>query len=153
MVQQTSRFRWRDKLGRVWEIYQIDDPGVTVFSARSRSVTGKCIASVLTGNGDLNLSPFAVLADIRVDWRMENRGLGSMLLSRVIAVCRARRHEGIEGKLSRADSDHFDKLKHFYEKFGFTVTFYPPDHPRRDSVWLGEIRLEFQRSVSPVAGS
>ena len=27
-------------------------------------------------------------------------------------------HEGMDGDLSIVDSDHFDKLKHFYEKLG-----------------------------------
>ena len=98
MFQQASSFRWRDKLGRVWETHQIDDPGVSVFSARSRSVIGKCIAYVLTSGNDLNHLPFAILADIRVDRRMENRGLGSMLLSRVIVYDK--------GKIPREDVHH-----------------------------------------------
>ena len=66
-----------------------------------------------------------------------------MLLSRAIAACRTRGHEGIESELSEVDSGHFDKLKHFYEKFGFTVTFYSPEGPGYNHRRRGEIRLKF----------
>ena len=143
MVQRDQFVRWRDKLGRVWDVYQTDDPGVIVWHARSGSVRGKNIANVLTSDSDLKQLSFAFLADIHVDARMEDRGLGSMLLSRAIAACRTRGHEGIESELSEVGSGHFDKLKHFYEKFGFTVTFYSPEAPGYNHRRRGEIRLKF----------
>ena len=152
MLQQDSRFLWRDKQGRVWEIRQVDGPGMIVFRARSQSVKGKSIASARIEDSNGKNLPFAVLDDIQVDRRMENRGLGSMLLSRVIAICKDRGHQGIEGKLSRTDSDHFDKLKHFYEKHGFTVMFYAAGHPERVGIWLGGIRLEFGAQPLAPAG-
>ena len=53
---------------------------------------------------------------VEVNERMENRGAGSMLVGEAIEECKRRGHVGIEGKISSVDSDHFDKLKHFYEK-------------------------------------
>ena len=85
----------------------------------------------------------AILDDIYVHYQMENRGLGSKLLEEVTARCKARGHAGTEGGLSRRDSDHFGKLKCFYQKHGFTVTFHSPEHPGYDPEWPGEIRLEF----------
>ncbi len=89
--------------------------------------------------------PMAALDDIRVQAEAENRGVGSVLLEEVIETCRTRGHSGIEGRLGRRDSGHFDKLKHFYEKHGFTVTFHSPDDPAYDPEWPGETRLVFQR--------
>lgn len=143
MFQRTPSFRWRDKGGHIWGIHVADDDFGMRWCAWSASTRGENIANVITRDDDLKQLSFALLADIHVDWRMENRGLGSMLLTAVIEACRARGHEGIEGKLSRTDSGHFDKLKHFYEKFGFIVTFYPPEHPRYNPQWPGEIRLVF----------
>ncbi len=87
--------------------------------------------------------PYAVLEDIYVDPEVENRGLGSMLLGKAIGACREREHKGIWGRLSSGDSDHFDKLKHFYERHGFTVTFHSPDHVRYNPSYPGEVRLDF----------
>ena len=143
MFQRTPSVRWRDKGGRIWDIHVADDYFGMTWRAWSASTRGKNVANVITRDHDMKLLPFALLADIHVDRRMENRGLGSMLLTAVIEGCRARGHEGIEGRLSQTDSGHFDKLKHFYEKFGFIVTLYPPEDPRNNLQWPGEIRLVF----------
>lgn len=125
-----------DQSGRIWAIHMTENYFGMTFRTGSEPMRGENrgenIARVLKRDDDLRQLSFAFLADIHVDRRMEGRGLGSMLLSAVIEACRARGFEGIEGKLSRADSGHFDKLKHFYEKFGFIVTFYPPEHPQHN---------------------
>ena len=66
-----------------------------------------------------------------------------MLVREVIKECKRRGHEGIEGKLSDADSDHFDKLKHFYEKLGFSVGFYTEEHPDYRFDRVGEVEMVF----------
>ena len=143
MYQWNHVWQWRDNTGQAWNIHQTVDPGVTVWRARCEGFWGKNIANLLTRDCDSKRLSFAFLADIHIDSSVENRGLGSMLLTLVIAACRARMHQGIEGDLVEVDSGHFDKLKHFYEKFGFTVTFYTPGDPRYDRQRRGEIRLEF----------
>lgn len=52
---------------------------------------------------------------------VENRGFGSILLRNVIELGKQFDCKTITGKLSSVDYDHFDKLKHLYEKFNFEV--------------------------------
>ena len=92
----------------------------------------------------------AHLTDVRVERRMENRGAGSMLVRRAIEECKRRGHKGIEGDLSSVDMDHFDKLKHFYEKLGFTVIFYEPEHPDYRNPWDGKIEMTFGEECPPL---
>ena len=143
MFQRGPTIQRTDKSGRVWEIERADYGDAVIWDARAASVTGRYTASVTVTDGLGAFRPMAVLDDIRVDRRMEDQGVGSMLLGEVIEVCRERGHAGIEGQLSRTDSRRFDKLKHFYEKFDFTVTFHSPEHPQYDRRWPGETRLVF----------
>lgn len=53
--------------------------------------------------------------------RIENKGYGSVLLRNLIKFAKEMGIKMINGNLSPADSDHFDKLRHIYEKFGFEV--------------------------------
>lgn len=52
---------------------------------------------------------------------VENKGYGSILLRNVIELAKRLNCKVITGNLSSVDSDHFDKLKHIYEKFNFEV--------------------------------
>lgn len=47
-------------------------------------------------------------------------GEGSILMKYLIDYCKATDFAYITGFISPVDSDHFDRLQHFYEKFGFT---------------------------------
>ena len=85
----------------------------------------------------------AYLTDVQVDKYLENRGVGSMLVGEAIKECKLRGHKGIEGDLSNVDSDHFDKLEYFYEKLGFTVVFYEPEHPDYSPRRVGKVELIF----------
>ena len=87
----------------------------------------------------------AHLMDVQVNRHMENRGVGSMLVQEAAKECKLRGHRGIEGKISSVDSDHFDKLKHFYEKLGFTVVFYAPEHPDYRHNRVGKIEMLFSQ--------
>ena len=89
--------------------------------------------------------PMALLTDVEINRYMENRGAGSMLLQRAIVECKRRGHKGIEGKLSSVDTDHFDKLKYFYEKLGFSVVFYEPEHPDFSPGRVGKVELMFSQ--------
>ena len=50
-----------------------------------------------------------------------NQGHGSMLLKNVINFFHGAGFRMLSGEISSVDSDHFDRLRHFYEKFGFEV--------------------------------
>ncbi len=53
----------------------------------------------------------------------EDVGNGSILLKYLIEFAKEKNVKYISGMLSSVDKDHFDKLEHFYEKFGFKVSF------------------------------
>lgn len=52
---------------------------------------------------------------------IEDIGYGSILLRNIINAGKRLNCKVITGKLSSVDYGHFDKLKHFYEKFKFKV--------------------------------
>lgn len=52
---------------------------------------------------------------------IENKGYGSILLQNVIKLAKMIGLKQITGNLAAVDSDHFDKLRYLYEKFGFKV--------------------------------
>ncbi len=51
-------------------------------------------------------------------------GHGSILMKHVLSFLRTIGCKYVAGYLSYVDRDHWDKLIHFYEKFGFTITDY-----------------------------
>lgn len=53
--------------------------------------------------------------------KIENRGYGSILLENLTKLAKELDIKLINGNLSSVDSDHFDKLRYIYEKFGFEV--------------------------------
>ena len=65
-----------------------------------------------------------LIGDIRHDRekRDYNKGYGSMLMQKLIDYARKNNYGYIHGNLSVVDFDHKDRLHHFYQKFGFTVT-------------------------------
>ena len=89
-------------------------------------------------------TPIARLNDLQVSAPFENRGMGSMLVREALEICKRLGHEGMDGDLSMVDSDHFDKLKHFYEKLGFSVVFYSPGDPDYRISRVGKIDIKFE---------
>ena len=66
----------------------------------------------------------AKLDEIKIDKRFENQCLGSLLID---FVERWALNQGIielHGDIVTKDSDHFDKLRHFYEKNGWTFELF-----------------------------
>ncbi|EEM14149.1 hypothetical protein CN535_18900 [Bacillus pseudomycoides] len=53
----------------------------------------------------------------------ENIGNGSITMKYLIKMAKEMKVSHISGWLSPVDGDHFDKLEHFYKKFGFEVNF------------------------------
>lgn len=74
--------------------------------------------SVLTSvlkDGVLNIG------DIRTD--KINVGCGSLAMQAFLDFAKEHGYTQITGWLSPVDVDHFDRLEHFYKKFGFNVEF------------------------------
>lgn len=147
-INDASRqLQWRDRCGLIWNVYLVETPIDLSWHARPRDVGGRYEAHVLTHSLDFQQQlPIARLIDVRVNRRMENRGAGSMLVRRAVEECTRRGHKGIEGDISSVDSDHFDKLRHFYEKLGFSVIFFEPDHPEYRCYRVGKIEMAFGQS-------
>lgn len=147
----SEHIKRKDNLGLIWDIYRIDSPNMREWYAATGDVGGRYETCVETheivdadsGGENFRLLRLAKLLDIRIDGRMENRGVGSLLLREAVGECKRLGHLGLEGDLSREDKDHFDKLKHFYEKEGFTVEFFCSDDPRYSPIMLGRAEIIF----------
>ena len=69
-----------------------------------------------------------------VVWRI-NDGYGSLLLEFMIDFCRQNHLDSISGSLAPIDTtDHPERLYHFYQKHGFTIT--DTDDPDTKSIYL-----------------
>lgn len=54
-----------------------------------------------------------------------NKGYGTMMMDKLLTYAKENHFDCIYGNLSMVDSDHKERLHHFYQKFGFDVTEYP----------------------------
>lgn len=61
------------------------------------------------------------IGDIQVD--KIDLGCGSLAMQALLDFAKEHRYSKITGWLSPVDRDHFDRLEHFYRKFGFNVEF------------------------------
>ncbi|WP_243292793.1 GNAT family N-acetyltransferase [Bacillus sp. FJAT-47783] len=84
-------------------------------------------------NADFNMIS---LADIEIAEPLSNHGYGSILLSNLIQIAKARNINNISGWISNVDSDHLDRLVHFYKKHDFKVSL---EGKRIDSHKIGEL--------------
>ena len=148
----SRQFQWRDRCGLVWDVHVYDDQAMISWFARPSYVgyiggtkRGACadpILSILSAKVAQGAPPRRAS---RHDTHGEPRHRVYVGSEKLIKECKRRGHEGIEGKLSSVDSDHFDKLKHFYEKLGFTVVFYAPEHPDYRQNRVGKIEMLFSK--------
>ena len=140
----SQEFQWQDKQGLTWHGYMEETPIELVWRIRPGNIGGRYQASVLTHSPRTHQHlPMAYLTDVRIDKRLENRGVGSMLVQRAIEECKRRGHKDMEGDLSDVDRGHFDKLKHFYEKLGFSVVFHELNNPDYRPWQAGKIEMIF----------
>lgn len=95
-----------DSLGWVMRLYNIDDG----MLCEARLAYDKRKRTILIGD---------IVSNI------EDRGYGSIMLSRIVELARKLKIRELRGNLSSADSDHFDKLEYFYKKHDFEVKFNP----------------------------
>lgn len=140
------KFQWRDKSGFTWNVE---------FCNGSSGFSGYAVLDQRGGTGRIHLQanslgsqqlPMAFQDDVHVDSHSENRGLGSMLFGAIIEECMLRGHKGICGNLSESDRIRFPKLKHFYEKLGFSVYFYDNRHPEYGFARAGKIEMIFDNT-------
>ena len=102
------------------------------------------MASVLVRDTRLSPMQSARLIDIRTETSLENRGGATLVLRYAESWCRSMGCREIWGELSDVDSDHLDKLKHFYEKNGYTFKLFVSGDPEYNpqSLVVGEVRKE-----------
>ena len=140
------RIQWQDKCGLDWTV---------VFTEEPLKFSGFMAASQVRGTGEIHVQThdtysrklsMACLRHVEIsDRRLENRGMGSMLVGIAIEECKRRRYDGIEGYLSSVHGDHFTKLKHFYKKLGFSVVFYAEEHPDYHYDRVGKLEMNFNK--------
>lgn len=141
----SRQFQWRDRCGLVWDVYLIEDDETSVsWCAETKLIGGTQEASVQThDHSSRQQLLMARLAGVQVDERMQNRGVGSILIEKAVEECKRRGYKGIEGDLSLLYGDPIEKLKYFYEKNGFSVVLYEPRHPDYKPHRVGKIELIF----------
>ena len=70
-----------------------------------------------------------------IDKTLEDRGIGTLLITFVEKLARSQNLSKLFGELSKVDANHFNKLKHFYKKLGFNLILYEP--PR--GIYIGYV--------------
>ena len=78
-----------------------------------------------------------------------NKGYGTRMMEELLSYAREHHFDYVYGNLSEVDLGHKDRLQHFYQKFGFTITEYP--EPQGN--YYGKIELYLQKdNVSNIGG-
>lgn len=95
------------------ELQQGGPAMLVLFHRKSSSIIAKMSIVNDTDKNELFIGDFSS--------NIENKGYGSILLQNVIKLAKQLGCKTIGGNLSSVDSDHFDKLRHLYEKYGFEV--------------------------------
>ncbi len=147
---KTTSFSWRDRTGLNWLFLQDEENDMVSWYGRPEGYNYGCWAHVITHEIDIDASTgtdrllkIGRLIDVQVDSLMENRGVGSMLVKAAIEVSKRRGNLGIDGKISSVDGDHFDKLKHFYEKLGFDFELFDAEQLDDRSTTVGRVFMRF----------
>lgn len=65
-----------------------------------------------------------------------NKGYGSIMMDKLLSYATEFGYKAIHGNLSIVDTDHKERLHHFYEKFGFTII----EYPESKNCYYGEIQ-------------
>ena len=150
-LKRTS-FAWRDRTGLTWRFRQVEGIHMVSWYGLLEGYNYGCKAYVKTHQIDLGnsededtvrLLEIGRIIDVRVNRFMENRGVGSMLVKAAIDACKRRGNLGIDGEINRVDGDHFDKLKHFYEKLGFDFELFDTEGLDDQARAVGRIFMRF----------
>ena len=65
-----------------------------------------------------------LISDIIHNAHEYNKGYGSHMMETLLTYAKQHGYTRIYGNLSTVDSDHLDRLLHFYKKFGFAITIF-----------------------------
>lgn len=76
------------------------------------------------------------LADIDIKEHLTSHGYGSILLNTLIKIAQERNTNSITGWISKVDSDHLERLVHFYKKHKFTVDLFDD---KNDNLRIGNL--------------
>ena len=138
------QFPWRDRRGLTWDVYVFESPFSVDWCAVSRQNRehAKACLRVRDPRSQKRLQ-IARLVDVLVPNNLENRGTGSMLVSDAIEECKRRGHTGIDGDIIRSDQRSLNRLKHLYEKLGFSVEFFDTDNSVDGGRVVGKISMMF----------
>ena len=86
---------------------------------------GISISDLMISDISKKIDPMMILiGDITHENEEYCKGFGSMMMEALISYAEENGHTYIFGNLSEIDKDHADRLHHFYEKFGFSITIY-----------------------------
>ena len=67
--------------------------------------------------------------------KKNNKGYGSLMMEKLIDIAKRDKYTYIDGWLSAVDTDHVERLYHFYQKFGFEII------PNEDGLKFADIKL------------
>ena len=140
----TTFFKWRDKKGCVWVVSRHQQQTMVHWRAATPQLRGTGEADVKAFEiGSLRPMRIARLMDVVVDREVQGRGVGSMLIEAAMNDCQRLGSIGMDGKISSVDEDHFPKLKHIYEKLGFSFVLFDSDQLNGRSNTVGGIEIRF----------
>ncbi|WP_072299576.1 GNAT family N-acetyltransferase [Ruminococcus flavefaciens] len=78
-----------------------------------------------------------MIGDIRhAQSKYFNHSIGSAMMKKLIEYAENNDYRELYGNLSVVDSDHKNRLHHFYNKFGFEII----EYPETKDLYYGEIR-------------
>ena len=92
---------------------------------------------------DINV---AKIEDLEVNPDIEDRGLGSALLTLIESWAGNHGVKKLIGDLSNVDANHFNKLKHFYEKHNYTFRLNRISG-KKSSILIGEVEKSLHPEV------
>ena len=137
-------FRWRDKKGCVWVVSRRERQTMVHWRAETPLFRGTGEADVKALEvGSLRPMRIARLMDVVVDGEVQGRGVATMLIRAAMNDCQRLGSLGMDGEISSVDENHFPKLKHIYEKLGFSFVLYASDQSNGRSNTVGEIEIRF----------
>lgn len=143
-VVKASSFEWRDKKGCVWIVSRRETQTLVRWCAANPrfGVVGEACIKALEV---CSLRPMRIarLMDVKVNGEAQDRGIGTMLIRAAMDDCKRLGSVGMDGEISSVDANHFPKLKHIYEKLGFSFVLYGSDQLNERSNTVGEIEIRF----------
>jgi GNAT superfamily N-acetyltransferase len=132
-----------DKTGREWVVFMdITPPDEllpnTIVKFKVCSTDDKH-AYKSEGQSELTIHQSAPetakIEDIVVD--LPDRGIGTLLIKYMESWAARRNAKKLYGLVSRGSVEHIDKLKHFYEKNGFSFSL--DEKPKKDATFIGKV--------------